>query len=190
MTLSASTLWPELTLGALVLSEAACTSGRRSWLATRRSADTRPMTRRERLVAERLGRGRSRKDIGHELGLSMTTLGRAIDRAAEKIGATTMDLVVLSAAFGPGGGRGGVRGIDEDRWSLHAPLDASEMWARFSSAEREVVELALGGLSSTSIAARRGDRSERTIANQLAHVFRKADVSGRAELAARLLIGA
>jgi DNA-binding NarL/FixJ family response regulator len=189
MHLTHRTVWSELTLGVLVVASIEGSGGCRSYVASRRSLDSRPMTRRERLIAERLGRGCSRKAIGHELGLSATTVGRAIEAAAEKLGVGAMDLVVLAAAFGPGGGRGSVTAIDDASDLLRAPLDASEVWTRFSLAERDVVVMALDGLSSTLIARRRGDRSERTIANQLAHVFRKAEVSGRAELAARLLIG-
>ena len=54
-----------------------------------------------------------------------------------------------------------------------------------TEAEAEVAELALRGLSNREIADARGT-SERTVANQLASVYRKLDVHSRAELAARL----
>jgi DNA-binding NarL/FixJ family response regulator len=55
-----------------------------------------------------------------------------------------------------------------------------------STAEREVAGDAAAGLSNAAIAKKRS-RSPRTIANQLASIFRKLGVSSRAELAARLL---
>jgi len=55
-----------------------------------------------------------------------------------------------------------------------------------SSAEREVANDAAAGLSNAAIAKKRG-RSVRTIANQLASVYRKLSVASRAELAARSL---
>jgi DNA-binding NarL/FixJ family response regulator len=55
-----------------------------------------------------------------------------------------------------------------------------------SEAERLVAADAAAGLSNAAIAKKRG-RSARTIANQLASVYRKLDVASRAELAARLL---
>jgi DNA-binding CsgD family transcriptional regulator len=54
-----------------------------------------------------------------------------------------------------------------------------------SPAEREVVELVLAGLTNVEIASKR-ERSARTIANQLASIFRKLGVSSRFELTARL----
>lgn len=52
-------------------------------------------------------------------------------------------------------------------------------------AEREVAAATIEG-DSTAVIARRRGRSPRTIANQLASIYRKLGVSSRAELAARL----
>ena len=54
--------------------------------------------------------------------------------------------------------------------------------ASLTDAERAVAVLVLGGCSNTEIARRRGT-SARTVANQLASIFRKVGVSSRAELA-------
>jgi DNA-binding CsgD family transcriptional regulator len=51
-------------------------------------------------------------------------------------------------------------------------------------AERQVALAALAGLSNAEIARMRGS-SPRTVANQLAKIFRKLGVRSRAELAAR-----
>ncbi len=52
-------------------------------------------------------------------------------------------------------------------------------------AEREVAADVIAGLSNVAIARRRR-RSPRTVANQLASIYRKLGVGSRAELAARL----
>ena len=54
-----------------------------------------------------------------------------------------------------------------------------------SVAENDVAADAAAGLSNAAIARKRG-RSTRTIANQLAAVYRKLGVSSRSELAVRL----
>lgn len=58
-----------------------------------------------------------------------------------------------------------------------------------SDAERDVVAALLAGDSNRDIAARRGT-SVRTVANQVASIFRKLGVASRAELASRLSGGA
>ena len=55
---------------------------------------------------------------------------------------------------------------------------------RLTAAEQEVVLALLAGQSNAAIARARG-RSARTVANQVARVFRKLGVSSRAELVAR-----
>ena len=54
---------------------------------------------------------------------------------------------------------------------------------RLTTAEREVASMLLAGLSQSRIATRRGT-SPRTVANQVAAIYRKLDVGSRAELAA------
>lgn len=54
------------------------------------------------------------------------------------------------------------------------------------AAEQEVACDALAGLSNAAIAQKRG-RSARTIANQLASIYRKLGVASRAEMMAHLL---
>ena len=67
------------------------------------------------------------------------------------------------------------------------PAADGDCLARLSAAEREVALLASAGCPSREVAARRGT-TERTVANQLASIFKKLGVSSRAELA-RLLAG-
>lgn len=54
-----------------------------------------------------------------------------------------------------------------------------------TAGERAIVASILAGMSNAAIAERRGT-SARTVANQIASIFRKLGVRSRAELAARL----
>jgi DNA-binding CsgD family transcriptional regulator len=68
---------------------------------------------------------------------------------------------------------------------LSFPLGAPEVPSSLTNAERVVALLVLEGRSDAEIAAMRGV-SKRTVANQVASIFRKLDVRSRVELAARL----
>ncbi|MCK6552168.1 LuxR C-terminal-related transcriptional regulator [Myxococcota bacterium] len=65
------------------------------------------------------------------------------------------------------------------------PLDAVIARAELTPAERAIVEALLAAKATAEIAAERG-RSERTIANQIASIYRKLGVGSRAELTAHL----
>lgn len=69
---------------------------------------------------------------------------------------------------------------------LSVPIEIADRVSGLSPAELLVARDAADGFSNSEIARRRR-RSVRTIANQLASVYRKLKVSSRAELAARLL---
>jgi len=75
---------------------------------------------------------------------------------------------------------GGVRGL-----LIDLPVDELDLPDTLTAAEREVVQLVAQGLSNEEIGTLRG-RSARTIANQLAAVYRKVGVFSRTELLARL----
>jgi DNA-binding CsgD family transcriptional regulator len=69
---------------------------------------------------------------------------------------------------------------------LVVPAPPLEGDARLTVAERAVLAEILAGRSNREIALRRG-RAVRTIANQLASIYRKLGVTSRSELVARLL---
>lgn len=75
---------------------------------------------------------------------------------------------------------------DDEIAVLSYSHDSPTLPSCLSPAEREVVELALVGMTNEQIALQRGC-SQRTIANQLASVFRKLGVRSRVELAVRCL---
>jgi DNA-binding CsgD family transcriptional regulator len=68
---------------------------------------------------------------------------------------------------------------------LSYPLQGEDALARLSDAEREVLRALLEGHTTAEIAASRG-RAARTVANQVAKIFRKLGVGSRAELTALL----
>lgn len=76
----------------------------------------------------------------------------------------------------------------EELLVLRMPLKHVASHRDLSAAERDVAALALAGLSNAEIGRRRGT-SERTVANQMAKIFRKLGVSSRATLARSLLAG-
>ncbi len=65
-------------------------------------------------------------------------------------------------------------------WPCEAPFDAASL----TDAERDVLSGILNGESNAEIARRRRSRP-RTVANQVASIFRKLGVSSRLELIAR-----
>lgn len=76
-------------------------------------------------------------------------------------------------------------GGGEERWVISVPLVPPRWPVSLTGAERVVAEMLLDGASSADIARARGT-SESTVANQVAAIFRKAAVSSRVELAARV----
>lgn len=81
--------------------------------------------------------------------------------------------------------------VDEDRFLVlsHALPDPPELAPdKLTEAERDVVRLVLGGASNEGIATARGT-SVRTVANQLASIYRKLGVTSRVELASRVRPG-
>ena len=75
--------------------------------------------------------------------------------------------------------------LGDERLVLSFPLDAPVVPATLTKAEQAVAVLVLEGRTDAEIAEVRGV-SKRTVANQIASVFRKLNVSSRVELAARL----
>lgn len=69
---------------------------------------------------------------------------------------------------------------------ISMPVSSPADLATLTAAERDVARHVLAGLSNAAIATRRGT-SARTVANQLASIYRKLDVCSRAELAVVML---
>jgi DNA-binding NarL/FixJ family response regulator len=71
---------------------------------------------------------------------------------------------------------------------LEWPLGPACLHAGLTRAEQEVLEAISAGLTNREIAGRRGT-SERTVANQVAHLLRKVGAGSRHELVARTARG-
>jgi DNA-binding NarL/FixJ family response regulator len=191
--------WDAMMDGELVIVARRSIDARTHFLACTRDAGLRvPLDARTRTVTALVGRGLSYKEIAFELGLSNASVWRSITSACRALGVSDrIELAIVAAAFGPtpsGAPPRSVRcarlAIDgEDYVALGASIAESPLWARLSQAERAVTELALAGHPGATIAHLRGLRSARTVANQLDQVFRKTGVSGRAQLATRLIAG-
>jgi DNA-binding NarL/FixJ family response regulator len=78
-----------------------------------------------------------------------------------------------------------VRIGDDEYAILSIPAGPPPLPACLTDAERHVCELVIAGESNASIARERGT-SVRTIANQLASIYRKLNVYSRCELVAQL----
>lgn len=76
--------------------------------------------------------------------------------------------------------------IEPGQFLLVHELPSAPQLAQLAPSEQEVLVLVLEGHSTAAIARARGT-SPRTIANQIATIFRKVGVCSRAELAAKLI---
>jgi len=78
---------------------------------------------------------------------------------------------------------------DDELLVVSHPVDARPLEATpLTAAEADVAALAIRGLTNAEIADARGT-AVRTVANQMAHVLRKLELSSRQELAARFTRG-
>lgn len=186
-------LWRDLVVGARSIVASTSLDASRLFLVRPSRGPREIVGEREEDIARLVGLGYANKQIAAELGIAASSVARGVDKAARLLGLSgRVDLALLVAAVGPhSDGSDCVRGTELAGLGLlvSVALSESALWSRLSEAERSVAQLALAGHRGEAIARLRGDRSARTVANQLAHVFRKAGVSGRTELAARLVGG-
>jgi DNA-binding CsgD family transcriptional regulator len=140
------------------------------------------LSERERQAAFLVGRGHHVKLVAYELGLSPATVRAQLRTAMRKL--NVEDRAGLCRLVASVSRARSATAVDE--LDLLALTDAPpRMPEPLSRAEREVATLAYEGLSNAEIATRRGT-SERTVANQLASVYRKLHVSSRDELVREL----
>lgn len=181
-------IWQGLVEGRWSLVDRFESDGRRFVVAHQNAIDVRDprgLTPTELLVAELLGKGRSVKEIAYQLGVTPSAITNAAQRARKKLGlSSTPELVEL---FAPGGIRARLERFEvgEERLAVSSTEPLEEALAPLSDAEREIAVHLLRGRTNRSIAELR-ETSERTVANQVASIFRKLDVGSRCELAARV----
>jgi DNA-binding NarL/FixJ family response regulator len=170
--------------------------------------DPRRLSARERQVLLLIALGRSQKFAAYELGIRISTATTHVRNAMRKLGVQRrMDLVrVIDELFAVGSrarsaescllANGNTDDFDplrafrlryrgDDLAVLSIPCVAPNIPADVTRAERDVCHLILEGRSNEEIAVARG-RSARTVANQVASIFRKLGVGSRLELAVRV----
>ena len=126
------------------------------------------LTERQMEVLLLAARGHSNKYIAHELATSVATVATHVARAKTKLGVRSrLDLIRTVA-------------------TVPASFENSEVLDALTPSERDVARAVLANKSNADIADERG-RSARTVANQIASLFRKLGIGSRAELAALIL---
>ncbi len=129
--------------------------------------------------------GRPVKSVAAELGAPTSTVYALRNRALSKLGARSeADLVALARAT-PGAVLTRFECGAETLVAIGLPSVCAEGLAGLTPSERAILSLVLAAKRHTEIARNR-ETSPRTIANQIASIYRKLGVSSRAELAARI----
>jgi len=151
------------------------------------------LTPRERRVFTLLLAGRSQKQIAYDVGVSFTTVNTHVQSGLRKLGLGRSEhaIVVAAALSGKAFGRlwvesspTGTPAPDED---MRLRIELSRSALRIlTQAEREVALLVVDGSTNAEIGTARGS-SPRTVANQVASVFRKLEAHGRLELVRHLV---
>jgi DNA-binding CsgD family transcriptional regulator len=186
--MEAMKLWQGLVDGRWSVLDVVDTDGRAYTVLRENALDVRSriaLSERERQVAFLVGRGHHVKLVAYELGVSPSTVRSQLRSALRKLNVEDRQRLCRLVAR-----------IDEpdsatplDDLGILALADAPlEIPGSLTGAEREVATLVYEGLTNKEIGARRGTAG-RTVANQLASIYRKTEVSCREDLV-RLLSGA
>ena len=183
--LEAMDLWKGLIDGRWSLLDVADTDGRTFTVLRQNPLHVRSsvaLSEREREVAFLIGRGHHLKLVAYELGLSASTIRSQLRSALRKLnldhrsGLCRLVATVRAPSDATSLDDLGVLALADE------PLELPES---LSHAEGEVARMVYDGLSNVEIATERGTAS-RTVANQLASIYRKLDVDTRDELVHRL----
>jgi DNA-binding NarL/FixJ family response regulator len=151
------------------------------------------LTRREHEVATLAAAGHANKAIAYELGITISTVSVYLMKASRKLGAASRVELIHAWQVASRAQRvaaripAGARGWEVEREGaivVAYPAESGDLPADLTAAQREVAAALLDGQSNAEIALARG-RSARTIANQVASIFRRLGVASRGELAAR-----
>jgi DNA-binding NarL/FixJ family response regulator len=145
------------------------------------------LSRRELSVLAAAEGGAANKLVAIEQSLSCSTVSESLQMALTKLGfASRAEFLKVMACLRVNGPEHGARLVrDEQLCWLFLPVEALGLDPRLTRAERQVVAGVLNGRTNAAIAVARRT-SCRTVANQLAAIYRKLGVSSRWELAARV----
>jgi DNA-binding NarL/FixJ family response regulator len=148
------------------------------------------LTPREQAVLAAAAEGVPNKCIAYDQGISQGSVSLTLARMRERLNVrTAAELVRALWVLKPrecqqtttGTGYWLTDGREYVSFS-RAPVDAASI-AGLTRGERMVFQAVISGFSTAAIAAMRGS-SERTLANQLASIFRKLNVGSRAQMRA------
>lgn len=179
--LQAMELWQGLIDGRWSLLDVIDTDGRKFTVLKENPLEVRSHTslsERERQVAFLVGRGHHVKLVAYELGLSASTVRSQLRSALRKLNLEDRSALcrLVADISTP---KGATRVEDLGVLALaEAPLRVPES---LTDAEREVAQMVYRGMSNGDIAVRRGT-APTTVANQLASIYRKLDISSRDEM--------
>jgi DNA-binding NarL/FixJ family response regulator len=145
------------------------------------------LSRRELAVLAAAEGGVANKLVAIEQSLSCSTVSESLQMALIKLGFASRAefLKVMACLRVNGPDRGACMVGDAPICWLFLPVEALGLDPRLTRAERQVVAGVLNGRTNAAIAMTR-HTSCRTVANQLAAIYRKLGVSSRWELAARV----
>ncbi len=183
----AISLWTALVDGRWTLLEHFDRDGRRYFVARRNEPQVHEVLAlgpRERQIVAYAARGHSVKLIAYELGLSSPTISEHLTSAMAKLGVANRGELSRVFATASDVTERGLAPIGvEDVAVTGADVVRSGDARVLTDTERAIVTLVLDGATNAAIATHRGT-SVRTVANQVARVFKKLRVGSRAELAA------
>lgn len=132
-----------------------------------------PAPFRQSLTLRLAANGRRTKEIASDLGVSVSTVSCDLHEGCDRMGIERHELALLRLPT--------CTGCEADRSAVCWTPLASQLPGVLSPTESETARALLLGLSNCEIAASRA-RSVRTVANQIAAVFRRLEISSRAEL--------
>lgn len=144
------------------------------------------LTPRERELLRAAESGVANKFVALEHSLACSTVSESVHTAMTKLGfASRAEFLKVMASLRSSESQNAARLLgDATLCWLVLPIEALNLDPRLTQAERQVVAAVLSGRTNAAIAKARRT-SCRTVANQLAGIYRKLGVASRWELAAR-----
>lgn len=175
-------LWPALANGRWSLLDMVDTDGKSYTVLRENPLPVRSehrLSERERQVAWLVGRGHHVGLVSYELGLAPSTIRSQLHAAMRKLNIRHQSELcrLVRASETTTSAPTAIDDLKLLTLSEPAPLAPASL----SSAEREVARLVYEGYANREIAARR-HTSARTVANQLASIYRKMGINSRQEL--------
>jgi DNA-binding NarL/FixJ family response regulator len=193
-----SRIWPELVAGRARIIASGATSAHYFLRLAPGAGEVSSRQLRDLALLERLLLGESQKSLAFETGYSASTIATAVGSALEALGlsggARRVSLVLPLLLHAGRGHWSTVStrveqlGDHENELFIVSERPEPSLSGLLSRGEIDVLSLLMEGKSYAQISARRAT-SSRTVANQIANVYKKLRVSGRLELLVLLAIG-